>query len=384
MKVIIAGSDGYLGWPLTLRLLSRGHQVIGADDFSRRRRVRSVKGSSATKIADPFERVYMVRSLYPDFALRAMDFLDSTEVDYLFKKWKPDACVHLAEIPSAPYSMMDAEHCNETFMNNIQGTINILYAIKKHVPNCHLIKLGTMGEYGTPNIDIPEGTIEIEFRGRKDVLPFPKQPGSFYHATKVADTINIQFAQRIWNLRCTDIHQGVVHGIETPEMLLHPSFITRFDFDQIFGTVLNRFVAQAIIGHKLTPYGEGGQTRGFIALRDAMQCITLILENPPEEAEYRTFHQFDECYTVMDLAKRVVNVAQKFDLDPEIWNIPNPRVEAETHYYNPDCNNLRNLGFKPTFTLEEELNVTFKRLLPLKEYMSRKRDTVMPTVNWRE
>jgi len=387
---MIMGADGYSGWPLCLHTLSRDHEVIGVDNFSRRRRVREVGGRSATIIGDPFERIHMMKSLDPDFNYRSMDLLDSEEVDYVFKKWKPDACVHLAEIPSAPYSMIDAKHTWITYHNNVTGTLNILRAIKDNRPDCHLIKLGTMGEYGTPNIDIPEGMFEVEFRGRKDVLPFPKQPGSFYHASKVADTINIQLACKIWKeLRATDIHQGVIHGIETPQMLLNNKLITRFDFDEIFGTVLNRFVAQAIVGHDLTPYGTGGQKRGFIALRDAMKCLTLAIENPPPESDdwmerYRTFNQFDEVYSIMDLAERTEKVARSFGLDAAIWNIDNPRVEAEEHYYNPDNDNLKKLGFRPEQSLEEELEVTFQRLIPLRERINEKRERIKPTVSWRE
>lgn len=384
MRIIVLGADGYLGWPLTLHLLSRGHQVIGGDNYSRRRRVREVGGRTATIIADPYDRVHLIKSLDPGFAFRFIDLDWESEVNYFFKKWQPDACIHLAEIPSAPYSMIDAEHTKITFNNNVGGTLNVLRAIHENCPDCHLIKLGTLGEYGTPNIDIPEGYFEIEYRGRKDILPFPKQPGSFYHASKVADTINIQFACKIWGLKSTDIHQGVVHGIETPEMLLNNKLITRFDYDEIFGTVINRFIAQAIINHQLTPYGTGGQRRGFIALRDSVQCMRLAIENPPDEGEYRTLNQFDEVYSVMELAEHVVEAARSFDIDATIWKIPNPRVEAEDHYYKPDHDNLKKMGFKPEHTLDQEIEITFRRLIPLRERIDEKRDRVMPTVKWRE
>ena len=370
--------------------MAREHQVIGIDNFSRRRRVREVGGQSATRIAAPFDRVHLIKSLDPDFAFRSMDLLDSAEVDYVFKKWKPDVCVHYGEIPSAPYSMIDAEHTAITYENNVNSTLNILRAIHDNCPECHLVKLGTMGEYGTPNIDIAEGVIEIEHRGRKDILPFPKQPGSFYHASKVADTINIQLAVKIWGLTATDAHQGVIHGVETPEMLLNNKLVTRFDYDEIFGTVLNRFVAQAIVDHSLTPYGKGTQKRAFIALRDAMQCMSLIIENPPPVdsddwmERYRTFNQFDEVYSIMELAEITKKVAGGFGLDAKIWNIDNPRVEAEEHYYNPDSDNLRNLGFRPEQPLDKELEVTFRRLMPLKDRINEKRDRIKPTVSWRE
>jgi UDP-sulfoquinovose synthase len=381
LKVLICGVDGYLGFPLALHLLERGHTVIGVDNISRRRRVREIGSWSATPIASPFDRYKAVTKKYDDYALRIMDLRDAEEVDYVFEKWKPDACVHLGEIPSAPYSMIDRDHCNETMMNNIVSTNNILYAMHKHAPDCHLVKLGTMGEYGTPNIDIPEGHFDIEYRGRKDNLPFPRQPGSFYHLTKVHDTLNIIFACKIWNLRSTDIMQGVVHGIRTEE-ITEDELLTRFDFDEIWGTALNRFCGQAVIGHELTPYGKGGQTRGYIALRDSIQCQTISVENPPEKGEYRTLNQFDECYSVNELAEHVVKTAGENGIDAKVWNIENPRVEAEEHYYKPDHSKLYKLGFKPTNTLDDELRITLKELMKWKDRIQAKKDRIMPTVYW--
>jgi len=393
MKVIITGSDGYLGWPLALYLLARGHEVVGVDNLSRRRMVREVGASSATPISDPFIRCAALREEFPKFVWRIMDLRNPVEVDYIFEKHKPDVVVHLGEIPSAPYSMIDLKHCNDTMINNIVGTNNILFAMRKHARECHMVKLGTMGEYGTPNVDISEGFFDIEYRGRKDQLPFPKQAGSWYHQTKVHDSNNIMFACKIWGLRSTDIMQGVVHGIVTEDMLrpcdcvereVDSRLITRFDFDGIWGTALNRFCAQAIIGHPLTPYGKGGQTRGYIALRDSIQCMTIAAETPPDEGEYRVFNQFDECYSVNSLAEHVVKVAGEQGIEANIWNIENPRVEAEEHYYNPDHNNLRKLGFKPTHTLDDELAITLRYLRRYKDRIEAKRDKIMPTVNWRE
>ncbi|GAI12039.1 unnamed protein product, partial [marine sediment metagenome] len=224
-------------------------------------------------------------------------------------------------------------------------------------------------------------------------LPFPRQAGSWYHQTKVHGTNNVIFANRIWGLRSTDIMQGVVHGIVTEDMKrmcdcdcvrkLDSRLITRFDFDEVWGTALNRFCAQAIIGHDITPYGKGGQTRGYIALRDSIQCMTIALENPPDEGEYRTFNQFDECYSVNELAEHVVKVAGEQGIDAKIWNIENPRVEAEEHYYNPDHDTLRRLGFKPTHTLDEELAITIGYLKRYKDRIEAKRHKIKPTVNWR-
>lgn len=392
MKIVVLGSDGYLGFPLVLKLLAYGHEVVGVDNLSRRRMVREVGSWSAVPLADPFERVTAVREEFPEFVFRFMDLTNTEEVNYLFYKHRPDAVVHLGENPSAPYSMIDAKHAVSTYMNNVGGTLNVLHAMRDFAPDCHMIKLGTMGEYGTPNMDIPEGKFEIEYRGRKDVLPFPKQPGSFYHSSKVADTINIQFASRIWGLRATDIHQGVVYGIITEDMErvcdctdkdVDDRLVTRFDFDETFGTAVNRFTAQAVIGHKLTPYGKGGQTRGYIALRDSMQCLTIALENPADEGEYRTFNQLDEVYSVMELANKVVKVGSSLGLDVEIWDhVENPREEAEEHYYNPDRENLRKLGFKPTMPIESEIEVTLKRLLRYKKRIEEKKSSIMPRTKW--
>lgn len=383
MKVMIMGVDGYLGFPLAMKLLSRGHEVVGIDNLSRRRRVREVGSWSATPIADPFVRFEAIQVFYSDFTFRFMDLRNATEVEYVMHKHKPDAIVHLGEIPSAPYSMIDSEHCNETMTNNIVGTNNILYAMHKHAPDCHLVKLGTMGEYGTPNTDIPEGFFEVEFRGKRDRLPFPRQPGSWYHLTKVHDSWNIMFACKIWGLRSTDIMQGVVHGIVTDEMV-DDRLLTRFDFDEVFGTALNRFCAQAIIGHELTPYGKGGQTRGYLALRDSMQCLTLVTENPPDEGEYRVFNQFSECYSVNDLAEHVVNVSKELGIEAKVWNIENPRVEAEEHYYNPDMEHLPKLGFNPTYSLEDELKITIPKLMEYRDRIEAKRGRIMPTITWKK
>ena len=734
MEVIVTGCDGYLGFPLSLHLLSQGHEVVGIDNLSRRRRVREVGSHSATPIYSPFERFMALHEEFPEFKWRIMDLRDYGEVDYVFDKYKPDAVVHLGEIPSAPYSMIDVEHCNETQMNNIVGTNNILFAMKKHAPNCHLLKLGcydrdtdvltrngwkkfeelsyydevccldpeteeivyhppthivkypykgkmmsiktqnmdflitpnhrvvyrytgqqyennagplhieqasevfgknfsipktgtwkgeevdhfqvpeisvrhyygknhlataqvfkmdswlrffgwfitegciryrsdeptavyisqttgsknaseiresirdlnlnaqetirkdkrrpetiittfeisnnhianylekfgkargkyipkelknlsrrqlsilfdslikgdghiskktgsiyyfsksdrllgdvqeiaiklgyeatictyekegrkekyvcfskhpnavtkrqsqtwvpyegfvhcctvptgiimvrrngksafsgnTMGEYGVPDLPIPEGFFEIEYRGRRDRLPFPRQPGSWYHLSKVHDTHNIMFACKIWGLRSTDVMQGVVHGVVTDEMIDDDRLLTRFDFDEAWGTALNRFCAQAVIGHELTPYGKGGQTRGYLALRDSMQCLTLAAENPPDEGEYRVFNQFEECYSVNELAEHVVDVSSEFGIEAKIWNIENPRIEAEEHFYEPDMKHLPELGFKPTYTLDDELRISIPKLMKYKDRIEAKKDHIMPTIKWRK
>jgi len=382
LKVMIMGMDGYLGWALAMYMTGRGHEVCGVDNFSRRRNVKEVGSWSATPIKPMEQRL----KAYEEVSGKMLNFYegDLTHYDFtelVIKKEKPETIVHLGEIPSAPFSMIDVEHCNYTMVNNIVGTNNILFAIHKHFPDCHLLKLGTMGEYGTPNVDIPEGFFEIEYKGRKDRLPFPRQAGSWYHQTKVHDSHNIIFACKIWGLRSTDIMQGVVHGVVTDDMV-NDDLLTRFDFDEAFGTALNRFCSQAIIGHELTPYGKGGQTRGYIALRDSMQCLAIAAENPPDEGEYRVFNQYDECYSVNELAEKVVKVTKKLGMEAKIWNIENPRVEAEEHYYNPERENLPNLGFRPINTLEDELGITIPKLMRYKERIEAKKERIMPTIYW--
>jgi len=377
------GIDGYLGWPLAMHLCSRGHDISGVDNLSRRKRVEEIGSWSATPIKSLPQRVRAYESSTgKHLTTYTGDLMDYELVDHVVKEEQPDCIVHLGEIPSAPYSMIDIQHCNDTQMNNIISTNNILFAMHKHSSDCHLLKLGTMGEYGTPNLDIPEGTFEIAYRGRTDTLPFPRQPGSFYHLSKVHDTLNIIFACKIWGLRSTDIMQGVVHGILTDEMT-EDALLTRFDFDEVWGTALNRFCAQAVIGQEITPYGKGGQTRGYIALRDSIQCMTLAAEKPPRIGEYRTLNQFDECYSVNDLAWHVSNVCRDFDIDAKVWKIPNPRVEAEEHYYNPDRRKLPDMGFKPTNDLDDELRITLPILMKYKDRIEAKKHKIAPTVSWR-
>ena len=242
------------------------------------------------------------------------------------------------------------------------GTLNLLFAMRDHVPDAHLVKLGTMGEYGTPNIDIEEGYIEIEHKGRKDTLPFPKVPGSLYHLSKVHDSHNIHFACRIWGLRATDLNQGVVYGIETDETAMDERLCTRFDYDETFGTVLNRFCVQAVIGRPLTIYGEGGQTRGFLNIRDTLQCVELAVANPADAGDFRVFNQFTEQFSVGQLAELVKAAAAEVELEVEIEHLPNPRVEAEEHYYNAVHTKLLDLGLEPALLGDELVRSMLKQI----------------------
>jgi UDP-sulfoquinovose synthase len=337
-----------------MRLSARGHEVSVADNFSRRRWHDENSTGSLTPIRPLRERIdawreVSGREIQPFVgSVEDAEFLDGVVTETL-----PDVIVHYGEQPSAPYSMMSRKHAVETQRTNVLGTLNLLFSIRDRVPDCHLVKLGTLGEYGTPNIDIEEGFIEIEHKGRRDALPFPKQPGSLYHLSKVHDSHNIHFACRIWGLRSTDLNQGVVYGVETDETGLDERLVTRFDYDEVFGTVLNRFCVQAVIGHPLTVYGEGGQTRGFLNVRDTLQCVELVVDHPPKLGEYRVFNQFTEQFTVSELAELVRGSAGQLGYEVEVRSFPNPRVELERHYYNATNTKLLDLGLRPHHLGEE-------------------------------
>jgi UDP-sulfoquinovose synthase len=274
-------------------------------------------------------------------------------------------------MPSAPYSMRDREHAVFTQQNNVINTLNVLWAMREFTPDGHLVKLGTMGEYGTPNIDIEEGYLEVEHKGRKDTLPFPKLPGSFYHLSKVHDSHNIHFACRIWGTRATDLNQGVVYGIETDETKLDDRLATRFDYDDVFGTALNRFCVQAIVGHPLTVYGRGGQTRGYLNIVDTLQCVELAVTHPAEPGEFRVFNQFTEQFSVTELAELVQRAGKEHGLEVRVEAIENPRVELEEHYYHASHTKLMDLGLQPHFLSETLVESMFG-------VIERHRDRVIP------
>jgi UDP-sulfoquinovose synthase len=383
MKVLITGIDGYSGWPLALHLLGRGHDVVGLDNFVTRRRVREVGSWSATPIPSFARRRATVKELFgKEIGFHRGDMTDYDFVRGVLATERPEAIVHLAEQRSAPYSMIDVHHAVTTQVENLTGTLHLVYALRETCPDTHLIKMGTMGEYGTPNVDIPEGSFDIEFRGRKDHVPFPRQAGSWYHWSKVFDSGDVMFACKIWGLKATDVMQGVIYGIRTPE-ITDDRLLTRFDFDETWGTALNRFIAQAVLGLPITPYGKGEQRRGFIALEDSMQSLRLAVEHPPSAGEYRVFNQFDAAYSVNELAELTYRLAAELGLAPTIAHPPDPRVEAEQHYYHPLHDRLLALGYRRTRELEAVVREIFHDLIRFRRRLEARRYVVLPTVQWR-
>jgi UDP-sulfoquinovose synthase len=383
MKIAVLGGDGYCGWATALYLSSKGHSVAIIDNYLRRQWDHELGAQTLTPIAPLSDRLRAWKRLTGKTIENFVG--DIADYDFLLPALKviaPEAIVHFAEQRSAPYSMIDRKHAVFTQVNNVVGTLNVLFAIREAMPDCHLIKLGTMGEYGTPNIDIEEGYIQIEHNGRKDVLPFPKQPGSFYHLSKVHDSHNMMFTCKIWGVRATDLNQGVVYGTVTDETSLDEMLINRFDYDDVFGTVLNRFCVQAAIGLPLTVYGKGGQTRGFLDIRDTVRCIEIACLNPAGKGECRVYNQFTEQFSVLDLAMKVQVAGKHLGLEVGIEHLPDPRVEAEQHYYNAKHSKLINLGLQPHVLsdslLDSLVNIAVK-------YRDRVDHLLMlPTVNWRE
>ena len=383
MNILVLGGDGYCGWATALYLSAKGHSVAIVDNFVRRQWDHELGAQTLTPILPLGDRL----RTWTRLTGKAIELFVGDVMDYEFllstvKQFEPETIIHFAEQRSAPYSMIDRKHAVFTQVNNVVGTLNVLFAIREVQPDCHLIKLGTMGEYGTPNIDIEEGYIEIEYNGRRDLLPFPKQPGSFYHLSKVHDSHNMMFACKIWGVRATDLNQGVVYGTMTDEVGLDEALINRLDYDEVFGTVLNRFCVQAAIGQPLTVYGKGGQTRGFLDIRDTVRCVELACLNPAARGECRVYNQFTEQFSVLDIALKVREAGKDLGIKVEIDHIPDPRVEAEQHYYNAKHSKLLDLGLQPHYLsdslLDSLMNIALK-------YRDRVDPTIMlPQVNWRE
>lgn len=393
-KVFIAGVDGYLGWALAQYLAAKGFTVSGLDDCRRRSIwVPSCGSDSAIPIADLQDRVEAFKDQYGDHQFMGVNLHPGFSEGYgdvayypllcdVFREFQPDTIVNLAQMASAPYSMKDFEHANSTYINNIGTTMSVLWAVREVCPHVPIVTIGTAGEYGTPGIKITEGDIKIEIDGRSAELPYPKTPASLYHASKVAATVIYERACTWWNLAVTDVMQGVVYGARHEHMTSRPEMATRADADAVWGTAVNRFVVQAIMGHPITVYGAGTQKRGFLPLRDSMRCLQLLIENPPEPGKVRIVNQYDQVYSINDLATAVEEVAKEHDIGVFIEHISNPRWEIEEHFYEMEREKLVQLGYQPKGDLKTELHELFEALLPHKKRLEEFHSVVTPTVSW--
>jgi UDP-sulfoquinovose synthase len=382
MRVLVIGGDGYCGWATALHLSNRGYEVGILDSLVRRYWDLQLGCDTLTPIAPISHRIQR----WQDLTGKSIDLFvgDINNYDFLIqslRQFQPDTIVHFGEQRSAPFSMIDREHAVLTQVNNVVGNLNILYAMTEEVPEAHLVKLGTMGEYGTPNIDIEEGYITIEHNGRKDTLPYPKQPGSMYHLSKVHDSHNIHFACRMWGLKATDLNQGVVYGVLTEETGMDEMLINRLDYDGVFGTALNRFCIQAAISHPLTVYGKGGQTRGFLDIRDTVRCLELAIANPAQSGEFRVFNQFTELFSVGDLALMVKKAGSALGLNVEINNLDNPRIELEEHYFNAKNTKLLDLGLQPHYLSDSLLDSLLNFATKYKNRVDM--NHILPKVTWK-
>ena len=381
MKIVVLGADGYLGWPTAMHFSAVGDEVHAVDNFSKRKWELEEGIEPLVRVPTLHHRVKCWHEVTgSQIHLHVGDLCNHQFVYKFMEDIRPDVIIHYAEQPSAPYSMQSRSTAVDTQINNIAGNLNVMFAIQRFCPEAHLVKLGTMGEYGTPNIDIEEGWLEVEHNGRKDTVMYPKRPGSFYHLSKVCDSQNIEFACRIWNMRATDLNQGVVYGLETDQTKLHPDLSTSFHYDDVFGTVLNRFLVQASVGSPLSVYGEGGQTRGFLNIRDTLQCVDLASRKPAERGEFRVFNQFTEQFSVMELAKMVRAAGKRAGMNKEITTVKNPRVEMEQHYYNAAHTKLLDLGLQPNLLTENVLDLMLNVAAKNSKHVNK--DVFTPRIAW--
>lgn len=382
MRVLILGGDGYLGWPTAMHMAARGHQVHTIDNYLRRTIAMQTRSEALMPNPNLPDRAEIFQAISGHaVGVTIGDVTDYRVLSQVFQDFQPETVIHYAEQPSGPYSMIGYDEARLTLENNLLTTHNVIYAVMAYAPDCQIIKIGTMGEYGTPKIDIPEGWIEIEHRGKQDTFLFPRAAGTQYHTTKVLDTDYLYFFVRTFGIRVTDLMQGPVYGLETAESAMDERLLPNFHYDDIFGTALNRFLVQAVAGTPLTVYGKGGQTRGYLDLRDTMQCVQLAMTNPTERGKLRVLNQFVETFSINKLAARVQTVGNRMGLDVKVESIPNPRREAEDHYYNPDHSGLLELGLKPHYLTDAVIEGMLEQVLKYKDQIDPRK--IMPRVSWK-
>lgn len=392
--ILILGADGYLGWPTAMYFSKLGYQVTAVDNYFRRNACTELDVGMLYPVPTLIERAKIWHKKTGKEIKVVIGNLQEPELMRSFfegrvqYQWAiddtftgiPKTVVHYAEQPSAPYSLLNYKYANTTIVNNLLITNNLMFAIRDLSPETHVVHVGTMGEYGTPNIDIEEGWLDIEHKGRKDRFLFPRQASSLYHTTKIMDTDLMWFAVRMWGLQITDLMQGPVYGIETPESAIDERLKTIFNYDEIFGTVLNRFITQAIVGYPLTVYGKGGQTRGYININDTLQCIHKSVTNPPNKGELKIYNQIMETFSVNELARKVQKVGRELGYAVEIKEIENPRKEAEEHYYNPTYQGLLDLGVEPHYLTDKSLKAMFHVVETSKKNI--RKDVIFRGVKW--
>ncbi len=382
MRVLILGGDGYLGWPTAMHFAALGHDVCVIDNYLRRNIAQQTQSEALMPTPNLHKRAEIFQSLTGhSIRVEIGDCADYRTLSNLFADFLPETVIHYAEQPSAPYSMMGFEEATLTLNNNLNATMNLIWAVMEHTPDCHVVKLGTMGEYGTPNIDIEEGWIDIEHKGRTGRFLYPRAAGSLYHTTKVLDTDLLWFYVRTYNLRVTDLMQGPVYGLSTTETDLDSRLNPNFHYDDIFGTAVNRFLVQAVAGIPLTVYGKGGQVRGYLNLKDTLQCVQLAVDTPVAAGDLRILNQFTETFSVNDLASRIERVGNSMGLSVEVKSIPNPRKEPEDHYYNPAHSGLMELGLQPNYMTDDVVAAMLEEVIAYKDYIDVSR--IMPRVKWK-
>ena len=381
MRVLILGGDGYLGWPTAMAFANKGHEVCVVDNYLRRHIAMATSSEALIPAPNLDDRAEIWKSIGGETIWTVIgDCTDYRTLSDVFKSFGPEVVIHYAEQPSAPYSMIDFDSARLTLSNNLETTLNVIWAVKEHAPDCHIIKLGTMGEYGTPNIDIEEGWLDVEHNGRKQKFLYPRQAGSLYHTTKVLDTDLLWFYVRTHGIRVTDLMQGPVYGLSTEESDQDDRLLPNFHYDDIFGTVVNRFLVQAVAGIPLTVYGRGGQVRGYLNLRDTLQCVELAMNNPVEKGNLRILNQFTETFSVNELAEKVQRVGNGMGLDVEVKSIENPRKELEEHYYNPQSSGLMDLGLDPHYMTDEVISAMLEKVLKYKDSIDGRK--ILPRVRW--